>query len=131
MAAKRVLNSLTDPRAFPMMLLSVLGRTAQAVGGSGSAIMITMASFGGALIPLVAMPEWMLTMSHFIPVKWAILALEGPIWRGFNLAEMLLPSGILLAIGVLSFGPARVLMTDTRFSAPAVNRGRAASWWRR
>jgi ABC-2 type transport system permease protein len=87
-----------------MMLLSVLGRTAQAVGGSGSAIMITMASFGGALIPLVAMPEWMLTMSHFIPVKWAILALEGPIWRGFNLAEMLLPCSILLVVGVLSFG---------------------------
>jgi len=87
-----------------MMLLSVLGRTAQAVGGSGSAIMITMASFGGALIPLVAMPEWMLTVSHFIPVKWAILALEGPIWRGFNLAEMLLPCGILLVVGVLSFG---------------------------
>lgn len=87
-----------------MMLLSVSGRTAQAVGGSGSAIMITMASFGGALIPLVAMPEWMLTMSHFIPVKWAILALEGPIWRGFSLAEMLVPCGILLAVGVLSFG---------------------------
>ena len=87
-----------------MMLLSVLGRTPQAVAGSGSAILITMASFGGALIPLLAMPEWMLTLSHFIPVKWAILALEGPIWRGFNLAEMLLPCGILLVVGALSFG---------------------------
>jgi hypothetical protein len=30
--------------------------------------------------------------------------LEGPIWRGFNLAEMLVPCGILLVVGVLSFG---------------------------
>jgi ABC-2 type transport system permease protein len=87
-----------------MMLLSVLGRNEQAVSGSGSAIMITMGMLGGALLPLLFMPEWMLTVSHFIPVKWAILALEGAIWRGFNLADMLLPCGILLAVGVLSFG---------------------------
>jgi ABC-2 type transport system permease protein len=86
-----------------MMLLSVLGHTAQAVGGSGSALMITMASLGGVLVPLVAMPEWMRAVSHFIPVKWAILALEGAIWRGFTLAEMLLPCGILVAVGVVSF----------------------------
>ena len=86
-----------------MMLLSVLGHTAQAVGGSGLAIMIAMASLGGVLVPLVAMPEWMLSVSHFIPVKWAILALEGAIWRGFTLVEMLLPCGILVAVGVVSF----------------------------
>jgi ABC-2 type transport system permease protein len=41
-------------------------------------------------------------VSHFIPVKWGILALEGAIWRGFDLADMLPPCGILLSIGVLS-----------------------------
>jgi ABC-2 type transport system permease protein len=93
-----------------MMLLSVLGRTEQAVGGSAMAIMLVMATLGGALLPLIAMPEWMLTMSHFSPVKWGILALEGAIWRGFDLAEMLLPCGILLSVGVLSFGlGARIL----------------------
>jgi linearmycin/streptolysin S transport system permease protein len=87
-----------------MMLLSVLGRTEQAVGGSALAIMLVMATLGGALVPLIFMPDWMLTMSHVCPVKWGILALEGAIWRGFNLAEMLLPCGILLVVGVLSFG---------------------------
>ena len=56
------------------------------------------------LIPLVAMPEWMLAVSHFIPVKWGVLALEGAIWRGFDLADMLLPCGILLSVGLLGFG---------------------------
>ncbi len=49
------------------------------------------------------MPPFMRTVSHVSPVKWAILAMEGAIWRGFSLAEMLLPCGILLAIGVVSF----------------------------
>src|SRR5436853_6234343 len=93
-----------------MMLLSVVGRTEQAVGGSALAIMLVMATLGGALIPLLGMPDWMLTVSHIIPGKWGILALEGAIWRGFDLAEMLLPLGILLAVGVLSFGlGARIL----------------------
>ena len=86
-----------------MMLLSVLGGAEQAVSGSGSAIMITMGMLGGAMIPLLFMPDWMLTVSHFIPVKWGILALEGAIWRGFTLAEMLLPCSILVAVGVVSF----------------------------
>jgi ABC-2 type transport system permease protein len=93
-----------------MMLLSVLGRTEQAVGGSALAIILVMATLGGVLVPLIAMPDWMLTMSHACPVKWGVLALEGAIWRGFDLAEMLLPCGILLAVGVLSFGlGARIL----------------------
>jgi ABC-2 type transport system permease protein len=87
-----------------MMLLSVLGRSEQAVGGSAMAIMLVMATLGGGLVPLVAMPDWMVTMSHICPAKWGVLALEGAIWRGFDLAEMLLPCGILLSVGVLSFG---------------------------
>jgi ABC-2 type transport system permease protein len=87
-----------------MMLLSVLGKTEQAVGGSASAIMMLMAMLGGGMIPLIAMPEWMLTVSTVSPVKWGILALEGAIWRGFDWQEMLLPCGILLAVGVGAFG---------------------------
>jgi ABC-2 type transport system permease protein len=34
-------------------------------------------------------------------VKWSILALEGSIWRGFTLADMLLPCGILLGTGAV------------------------------
>jgi ABC-2 type transport system permease protein len=93
-----------------MMLLAVLSRTEQGVGGSALAILLLMATLGGALLPLIAMPEWMLAISYFSPVRWGILALEGAIWRGFDLTEMLLPLGILLSVGVLSFGlGARIL----------------------
>ncbi|HEY3392107.1 MAG TPA: hypothetical protein VGK58_05340 [Lacipirellulaceae bacterium] len=34
-------------------------------------------------------------------MKSSILALEGSIWRGFTLADMLLPCGILLGTGAI------------------------------
>jgi ABC-2 type transport system permease protein len=55
------------------------------------------------MIPLIAMPDWMLTVSHVSLIKWAVLALEGAIWRGFGPADMLLPCGILLTAGIVSF----------------------------
>jgi len=36
-------------------------------------------------------------------VKWAALAVEGAMWRGFSLADMALPCGILLAVGGAGF----------------------------
>jgi ABC-2 type transport system permease protein len=86
-----------------MMLLSVVGRTEQAAGGIGWAVLIVMSMLGGGMIPLFAMPAWMVRISHVSPVKWSILAMEGAVWRGFSLAEMLQPCGVLLAIGVVCF----------------------------
>lgn len=86
-----------------MMLLSVLGKTEQAAGGIGWAVLIVMSMLGGGMIPLFILPSWMRTMSHISPVKWSILALEGAVWRQFSFSEMLLPCGILLAVGVVFF----------------------------
>lgn len=86
-----------------MMFLSVLGKTEQSAGGIGWAILLVMAMLGGGMIPLFAMPSWMKIVSDISPVKWAILAMEGAVWRQFSFEEMLLPCGILLAVGVATF----------------------------
>jgi ABC-2 type transport system permease protein len=85
-----------------VVLASAL-KTEHAVGGIGPAVMMPLFLLGGAMIPLMIMPGWMLAASHISPVKWAILAFEGAIWRGFGPLEMLLPCGILLAVGVVTF----------------------------
>lgn len=82
-----------------MLLFSVLGRSEAAVGGISWAIIVLMAMFGGGMLPLFVMKGWMITLSQFSIFRWAILALEGGIWRGLTLAEMALPCGILLLIG--------------------------------
>jgi ABC-2 type transport system permease protein len=85
-----------------LMLASYL-KTEHAVGGIGPAVMMPLFLLGGAMIPLMMMPEWMLAVSHISPVKWAILGFEGAIWRGFGAMEMLLPCGVLLGVGLVTF----------------------------
>ncbi len=47
------------------------------------------------------------------PFKWAILALESALWRGFSLREMLLPCGILISVGIICFAVAiRTIRTE-------------------
>ncbi len=86
-----------------MMLISVLGRTERSVGGAGWAILMVMAMAGGGMVPVMFMPGWMRAIGQASPVKWAIYSLEGAIWRQFSTAEMLLPVGVLLGIGLLFF----------------------------
>jgi ABC-2 type transport system permease protein len=86
-----------------MMLISTLGRTEQSVGGAGWASLMIMAMFGGGMMPLYFMPAWLRYLSNFSPVKWGIFALEGAIWRNFNLIEMIKPCLILLVIGIAAF----------------------------
>jgi ABC-2 type transport system permease protein len=86
-----------------MMLTSSLGKTEQAAAGAGWAILMPLSMLGGGMVPLFAMPAWIVNLSGISPVKWAILAMEGAIWRGFTLHEMLLPCAILAAVGVVCF----------------------------
>lgn len=86
------------------VLLSVLGRTEQAVAGSTWSALIVMTMLGGGMVPLSFFPDWLRPFSDLSPVKWAILGLEGAMWRGFSLWEMLLPCGLLLGMGLVAFG---------------------------
>jgi ABC-2 type transport system permease protein len=96
-----------------MMLVSTLGRTEQAASGAAWAIMMPLSMIGGGMVPQIAMPAWMSTAGTVSPVKWAIRAIEGALWRDFTLAEMLLPCGILLVFGLVCFviGTRRLDMT--------------------
>ena len=82
-----------------MTLMSVVGKTEEAVSGAAWGANMIMAMFGGGMIPLAFMPRFMATLSQASPVKWSVLALEGAIWRGFTPIEMLLPCGVLIAVG--------------------------------
>ncbi|MEM9082717.1 MAG: ABC transporter permease, partial [Planctomycetota bacterium] len=59
-----------------MMLLATLGRRRSAVGQFSWGIILAMAIIGGGMLPLAFMPAWMIPLSHFSPVKWAVLAIE-------------------------------------------------------
>ena len=86
-----------------MMALSTLGRTEKSASGAGWAILLVMSMLGGGMVPLFVMPAWMATASNASPAKWAILAFEGALWRGFGFAEMLGPCAILVMVGAFTF----------------------------
>jgi ABC-2 type transport system permease protein len=86
-----------------MMFLSILGKTERTVSGVCWAVLLGMAMLGGGMVPQFYMPPWMQSLGNISPVKWAILAMEGAIWRGFSTTEMLVPWVILLLFGAVSF----------------------------
>ena len=87
-----------------MMTASCLGRTEEAVAGASWGVMMPFAMIGGGMIPLIAMPSWLVALSDFSPFKWGIYAIEGAVWREFSIGEMLPACGILVAIGGVFFG---------------------------
>ncbi len=95
------------------MLLSVLGKTESSVGGAAWACLLVMAMLGGGMVPQMFMPPWMDAVGYVSPVRWAILSLEGGIWRGFTLWEMCLPAGVLLAEGVVCAVAGAAILTKT------------------
>jgi len=87
-----------------MMALSVVGGTEQSASGAAWATLLVLAMLGGGMVPLFVMPGWMATASGVSPARWAILAFEGALWRGFTPAEMALPLGVLVATGAVGLG---------------------------
>ncbi len=92
-----------------MMLLAVVGRRTGS-GQMGWSVMLVLTMVGGGSIPLFVMPRWLQTASSVSPVKWGILALEGGLWRGSSLSDMLLPCAVLLAIGAVGFTVGAVMI---------------------
>jgi ABC-2 type transport system permease protein len=94
-----------------MMLMSVIGKSEEAVSGASWGANLMMAMFGGGMIPLAFMPGFMKSISHASPVKWSILAIEGAVWRGFTWSELILPCGVLVAIGAVCMTIGIVLLS--------------------
>ncbi len=86
-----------------MMLAACSGKTESGASGLSWAVMMVFALLGGAAVPTMFMPGFIQPLSSLSPVKWSINAMEGAIWRGFTLEQMLLPCGVLVAVGVASF----------------------------
>jgi ABC-2 type transport system permease protein len=86
-----------------MMVVAAVSKTEAAANGLGWGVLLLAAMFGGGMIPLFMLQDWMQAASNFSPVKWSVLALEGAIWRGFSIGEMARPCLILVGIGACGF----------------------------
>ncbi len=85
------------------MALSGLFKNEGSARSAGNAIVLVLVMIGGGTIPLSFMPPFIRAASQASPFSWAILAIEGAVWRGFAFTEMLPSLCILLFIGALGF----------------------------
>lgn len=83
-----------------MMLLAVFSPSERGGSGLGWGVLLILSMIGGGMIPLFFMPGWMQSLSLLSPIRWAVLSIEGGIWRGFTPGEMAVPLLVLVAIGV-------------------------------
>jgi ABC-2 type transport system permease protein len=86
-----------------MMLIASLGKTEQSASGAAWAIMMPLSMIGGAMVPQFVMPAWMQSIGVISPIRWALLAIEGGVWRNFTVNEMVMPCAILISIGIACF----------------------------
>jgi ABC-2 type transport system permease protein len=86
-----------------MMLVASLGKTEQSASGAAWAILMPMSMLGGAMVPQFIMPPWMQAAGMISPIRWALVALEGGVWRNFSLGEMVVPCAILISVGIACF----------------------------
>jgi ABC-2 type transport system permease protein len=96
-----------------MLFVSTLGKTERAVAGASSGIFMPLAMIGGGMIPLIAMPNWLLQAASISPFKWGILAFEGAIWRDFAPADYLWPCLMLLLFGAIGFALGAYFITKS------------------
>lgn len=87
-----------------MMLLAAVSRTEAAGNGLGWGVLLLLSMIGGGMVPLEFLPGFIKSLSIISPIRWSLVALEGGIFRGSGLSEMLLPCGVLLGIGGAAFG---------------------------
>lgn len=83
--------------------LASLVRDAQSADIASSIGIQILAVLGGSMIPLDAFPDAMRIIARFIPNSWALTGLLDSM-SGTDWGALLLPSGVLLAIGVVTLG---------------------------
>ncbi len=56
------------------------------------------------MLPIFMMPDWLQQLAKVSPVSWALLAMEGAIWRGWGFMDVMVPTAALVGLGVVCFG---------------------------
>lgn len=86
-----------------MTFLSNFARTERAAGALSWGVMQVLACFSGIMFPTTIMPGWMVTVTKFNPLTWAVQGMEVALWKGGALNDMMLPLVVTTGSGVVLF----------------------------
>jgi ABC-2 type transport system permease protein len=78
------------------LLIAALGKTPEATRGLAILATLLLVMLGGAWVPSFIFPQWLQTVSLFVPTRWAIDGLDAMTWRGLGLEAAVLPVLVML-----------------------------------
>jgi len=93
------------------LLIAALGRTPEAARGLAIFATLILVMLGGAWVPTFVFPEWLQTVSLFVPTRWAVDGLDAMTWRGLGFDAALGPIAVMLGFSVL-FGGLAIMRFD-------------------
>lgn len=86
------------------LLIAALGKTPEATRGLAILATLLLVMLGGAWVPTFVFPEWLQTVTLFVPTRWAIDGLEAMTWRGLGLEAAWKPVAAMIACSALFAG---------------------------
>jgi ABC-2 type transport system permease protein len=78
------------------LLIAALGKTPEATRGLAILATLLLVMLGGAWVPSFIFPEWLQTVSLFVPTRWAIDGLDAMTWRGLGPGAAVWPVAVML-----------------------------------
>ena len=85
------------------LLLAAVGNNPEATRGLAIFATLLLVMLGGAWVPSFVFPEWLQTLSLFVPTRWAIDGLAAMTWRGLGFEAALVPMAVLVATSAALF----------------------------
>ena len=79
------------------LLIAALGNTPEATRGLAILATLLLVMLGGAWIPTFVFPEWLQSLTQFVPTRWAIDGMEAMTWRGLGIEAVWKPVAAMLA----------------------------------
>lgn len=82
------------------MAITALSRTSLQLNTFSNLFGIVFAGIGGALVPIVVLPDWVQSVARFVPTYWAMEGFLDVILDGAGIADVLIPTGVLFLFAV-------------------------------
>jgi len=83
------------------LLIASIGNTPEATRGLAILATLLLVMLGGAWVPTFVFPEWLQSITLFVPTRWAVDGLEAMTWRGLGFDAAWVPSLAMLAFSAL------------------------------
>ena len=83
------------------LLIAALGKTPEATRGLAILATLLLVMLGGAWVPSFIFPQWLQTVSLFVPTRWAIDGLDAMTWRGLGFDAAVLPVVVMLGFSAV------------------------------